>query len=418
MSLNQIPDFSFKGDVPFAAIVNAYQQKAQTEEQMRMNQEAIKQQKINNVKDIFNQGAGLVDNLMKYNKQSQIKDAQDAVVNLLGKGATPVPTNQMTPAASSMVPNMTEAPVTQDYSKSPEYKAELASLVTKAFPEEAGKELSKAAFGQLGDQKLTNATKPSPVALEMPDGTQVLGYFDPTDKTYYTQDGTPAPQGSKRSYKYDIRTDSNGNLQIISGASGKDMGTVSSAPEKPSVVDGKTLKTNINQLAPEEGKRLEKLKEDFNTDKAVSAAIAKQSDYQIAEASIEANNWVGDAALISVAAKGLGRDVGALSDVEQDRYQFPKKFVDRVRTKYSNWVKGEIPEQDREVFKDALRVAREKNNDIILKKRKIYANTAKARIKNIDPKFAESYLYEYEDLNTPSAVDKAIEDFFNNPTGE
>lgn len=152
MALEQLPDFSYKGEVPFASIVSAYQQKVQQEEQMKMNQEALKQQKINNVKDIFTQGAGLVSTLTEHNKQKQMKEAQNALVNLLGQGSDKITTPQMVPAQSSMVPQLQEAKIgdtVQDYSKTPEYKSQLASLVTKAFPEDAGKEVAKAAFGSL-----------------------------------------------------------------------------------------------------------------------------------------------------------------------------------------------------------------------------------------------------------------------------
>jgi hypothetical protein len=137
MALNQLPDFSYKGEVSSASIIQAYQQKAQQEEQMRMNQEVLKQQKINNVKDIFNQGAGLVSTLMDYNKQKSLTDAQGALTNLLGMGAMPAVVEGET----------------KEYSKTPEYKAELAALVSKAYPKEAGAEVSKFAFDQLGGPK-------------------------------------------------------------------------------------------------------------------------------------------------------------------------------------------------------------------------------------------------------------------------
>jgi hypothetical protein len=164
MALNQLPDFSYKSGVP-NELVAAYQQKAQQEEQMRMNQEALKQQKIKTVQDTFTAGAGVVSNIMEFNKQKQMVDAQQALTGLFSRGSE------------------------QEYAKSPEYRQELQSLVTKAFPKEAGKEAAEAAFAQLNPKSLSQKGTYQQSGLEVagPDGrpVTVATNFDTTTGKHY-----------------------------------------------------------------------------------------------------------------------------------------------------------------------------------------------------------------------------------------
>lgn len=400
MALDKLPDFSFQGQVPTAAIIAAYQQKAQQEEQMRMNNEALKQQKVQNVKDVFTQGAGLVGKIMEFNKQKQMSDAQQALTDLLASGADQVPTNTTQNAKSSLFPQLTQAPITQNYSATPEYKAELASLVTKAFPAAADDQIAKAAFAQLnpqavaprtGQMKMLNVILPG-----KKDGTFIN--YDTFNRRAYDLQGndvTDQVQGAIPGFAPATVTTNQG-ATMIPRVAGSYSATSEAAPS--------TGAENINQLPPKHLDILEKTKEDFNQNPAVKTIITKLNDLESVNSIIDTETWVADAALLSNAAKGIGRDAGALNEQDVARYGASPELLRRVKTKWSKWTQGVIPEADRKDFRQIVQVLKAKNEFLLQANVNRYANTARKRVPNLDPNFAKEYLYD-TNLNSDSGND-------------
>lgn len=87
MALNQLPDFSFKGGID-SSIVQAYQRKAEAEQQMRLQAEQQKQDKINQVAQVFQQGAALASNLVEQSKMKQQTQARQSFAELIAKNQT------------------------------------------------------------------------------------------------------------------------------------------------------------------------------------------------------------------------------------------------------------------------------------------------------------------------------------------
>lgn len=386
MALNQLPDFSYKGEVPFASIVQAYQQKAQQEEQMRMNQEALKQQKINNVKDIFTQGAGLVDNLMKYNKQSQIQDAQNALTSLLGRGAEQVPTGQMTPASSSMVPQLDQASLTQDYSKTPGYKAELASLVTKAFPDEAGKEAAKAAFGQLNPS--ASQTGRQQVIRYSPTsgpnkGQSFIGFADPNGKAIYNQNGDLITEPVHVAYAYGFGEDPGTGAIVSQNRSSGEVRTATT-PSQASFNDpelvGKGGLEELKAKAPKIAAQVEKIREESfpQTNKTletqITGATAAAQVRAILEAEGEDMSEVGLQSLGFYFARMSGSN-SQLSNEEREIFESPLSLISKVTNKGYRIVAGDLSPKMRNDLKNLSRII-EKKASLQAKK---YLNSNKRR---------------------------------------
>jgi hypothetical protein len=241
---------------------------------------------------------------------------------------------------------------------------------------------------------------PQQAYLEGKDGKAIPATFK-DGKYYYanTENLIPPDEMKGKAYRVIAEQNADGSWDYKSGANAKLVNTGSTAPESPAIVNNKPLKTNINQLQKGEVERLEKLKEDFNSNPAIKSVIAKQSELEATLAVVKIGNWVGDAALLSNAAKGMGRDVGNLSVDEQERYRFSPELVANVRSRWSRWTTGVIPEEDRELFKEALRVMREKNDDLLNKQRDKYGRIATHRVKDIDPEFAKNYIYDTESLS-------------------
>lgn len=355
-------DFRMQNHVDTGSIVSAYQRKAQIEEEQRQAQLAARDRKVNQVKDVFNQGAGLVDNLVNYSKHKQIKDAQDALANLFAERNTQVPIT--VPAKSSLFPDLIQAPIvaednltptTQSYGTTPEYKDQLAAMVARINPEAVTNQIAKSSSFTGEPNRLTTASRSTPMALEMPDGSQTLGYFDPTDKKFYLQDGTEAPVGSKKSYKYDLRPDSEGNLMVTSGASGRTVGGISTKG-RTITEEGKGKVTQLNQLPTQTRK-------EFQSDlsEAKKETVFKEEFKKIQQASrmksmLEARNFVFDQKIGLQMAKVMG-DAGNVAVVEQTEGKESKQVVQKGKQLLETYIKtGKLTEANRKAILEAVDV--------------------------------------------------------------
>jgi hypothetical protein len=99
-----------------------------------------------------------------------------------------VPAQAMQEGAGGMMEPM-QAPTGRQMSETDDYKAQLASLVTQAFPEEAGKQVAKQAFAQLAPQE----TKPSKIDLKqvLIDGIPTFVKVDDQGNMYDRVTGKP-----------------------------------------------------------------------------------------------------------------------------------------------------------------------------------------------------------------------------------
>jgi len=118
-------DFSFKGQVPQEAIMQAYQNKAKQEYQMKMQAEQAKRQKTQETLGIIQQASGLVQQGVQMSNQRIQKQARDAYAEMLG-----------------------------DPTATREQKMEKGA---KAFPDFAAKESLKSLYADPLDRKLKQA---------------------------------------------------------------------------------------------------------------------------------------------------------------------------------------------------------------------------------------------------------------------
>lgn len=345
-------DFRMQNHVDSGSIISAYQRKAQIEEEQRQTKLAERDRKVNQVKDTFNQGAGLVDNLVNYSKQKQIKDAQDALVNLFANRNQQVPTGTMKPAGSKFFPDMAQAPETVSYESTPEYKSELASLIARNNPEALTSSLARSA--EITGNP-TTATKSTPMALELPNGSQTLGYFDPTSKKFYLQDGTEAPSGSKKSYKYDLRADSEGNLIVTSGASGRTVGGISTKGRTISE-EGKGKVTQLNQLPTQTRKEFQSDLSEAKKETVFKEEFKKLQNAARMKSMVEARNFVFDQKMGLQMARVLG-DSGNISIVEQQSGTESKQVVEKGKQLLETYIKtGKLTESNRKAILEAVDV--------------------------------------------------------------
>lgn len=388
------------------ALATLLQRKAAMEQEQKNIDRKRRDDQLAHITDAVAAGQTLASNMMKLAEQRSQKKGLEDLNTLINTPEIPAPTASSFALADKGTFGVQPSPEQEQAVKSRD--AAFLSALVRANPEAGTKALLSSKMG--ADEK---SFAPQQAAIEFTDGSIKPATFR-NGKYYYpnTDELIPPSAIAGKGYGLVPMKRADGSVVYVSRSTARELGLNSSAPDSPDVVNKKPVKTAINQLETGEVERLEKTKEDFNVDPAVKAALAKQGDYEIASGAIDTENWVGDAALISIAAKGLGRDVGALSDVEQQRYKTSPAFISRVRTNWSKWTKGIIPPEDRETFREALRIAREKNDHIVQLKRDAYGRVASSRVKGLDPEFAKSYIYDNQSLSSSSNEDEQVNSFF------
>lgn len=144
MALDNIPDYSIKAQVPMAAIIQAYQQKAAQEQQNKIQQQQMEMQKFDHTLSVFKSASDITRSLIDQSKIKQQQDALNSLSTLFANGQQPVQTgvaptgtaNLMSaPSPAASGPSVqTGAPTEAPLSSTPDYKFQLASLMTKANP--------------------------------------------------------------------------------------------------------------------------------------------------------------------------------------------------------------------------------------------------------------------------------------------
>jgi len=202
----QMPDFRFQSGMSMDAIIQAYQQKAAQEQQSRQHADQMKMEKYKGIAQMFQGGAAVVNGLVQNSQRQQMQAAQAAVSDWLKLGSQPEmsPMQGYVQAMGQMVPAQAmqeglggimepmQAPTGRQMSDTEAYKAQLAALVTKAFPEDAGKQLSKQAFAQLAPQE-SKPSEMSPLKPMVINGEPKMVREDKQTGNLVLRDGTPVP---------------------------------------------------------------------------------------------------------------------------------------------------------------------------------------------------------------------------------
>lgn len=373
MALLDRPDYSFQGQVPTAAIIQAYQQKALAEQKSKQEAEAAKEQQWVDTAKIVQAGADMVTKMTEQSKLRAQEDAFKAATLWAGKK------------------NEIDSSTGATFGESPQYNPTLEAFLAKSNPEEYQKAKIKSMLEGMNPNRSGRDFQLMNYYLKGQQIPTTINYDKTANKGYSLtgQDITASLEGAIPAWAPATVTTNEG-VNMVPRIPGQFSAT-SATPGKGEKI------TSINQLSPKETEILEKTKEDFN--KIAEPLIKKQADLDMVLSAVDTGNWVGDAAILSNAAKGLARDVGALSEPEQVRYMIPPSLIRKVKNRWSVWSKGVIPEKDREDFRAAVAAARRVNDGILSTRIKTFGNQAINRTKRasgmtLDPKFAESYMYE------------------------
>lgn len=131
MAIIDRPNYSFQGQVPSSAIIDAYQKKAMAEQDSRDKYQLAQEQKMVDTAKMVQTGADLINKFTEQSKQKQMEDARNAMVSLLSQQNEPY--------------NNATGTGTIPYSQTPQYKQELSGLIAKASPDTYYKEVAEQA---------------------------------------------------------------------------------------------------------------------------------------------------------------------------------------------------------------------------------------------------------------------------------
>lgn len=134
--------YDFQGQVPTAAIIQAYQQKAMQEYQAKQQQQQVNNQKHQEVLQTIQMAAGLVQQGVTMSAQRQQKEAKKAFLADL-QFPEYGPTGGITPMSSSQFPGVHSVPKMEI---TPEYKNRLKAEFAGLYGDEFAKEQAKAMF--------------------------------------------------------------------------------------------------------------------------------------------------------------------------------------------------------------------------------------------------------------------------------
>lgn len=417
-------DYNFKGNVDIAAIASLIQRKAVQEFEMK---EAVKNRRLREIQAIVDIGGKLASGAVAAAKYKQQKDFADALaftkmtpgyteqvpdqyaqepttsmvpppeVGMRGDGATPplsaYTAGQPFPVVEGVEqPDGTVAPqppvaVPAHEIQHPPTDNPTSIAIRKGAmvdPEQTTRQFMEKEFATPGQFGMYGGGTP---VRNKQTGERAFAQFGKDGSVVINGQRVPPAELVNWDREYAPQAvETTGGVVFADKTPGNTVSTAGAA------ADPKQGKITRDSYTVPELRHLDKVKASLEGDNVFQKINERENELAQAEASLDTSNWVGDATIPSLLAKGLGRDAGALSDQDQKRYQVSPEVWRRIKTKWNKWVNGELTDADREDVREALRVAGLKNQELKSKRVDIYERKAMAGVRNGNKEFVRSYL--------------------------
>lgn len=345
------------------ALIGPAQNKALAEYQAQQAKNARRQAMVKDILQAVEQGQTIASNAMKLADDRRRRQGIGELTSALT-----APDSQVTRAvpASGPVSETGQRPMAMQQttlSQTPEgqasAKARLLAAATKVAPDKAAASI---VANQFPKPMTGSATRATPMGLELPDGTQALGFFDPLTNKYKMQDGTEAPSGTKRSYKMDFRADSEGNIMPLSGSAGTQVKpTINTAGNAPTTAQSGSV-TNVAQLPVETRKEVVKA---LNTSQS-DPVIKKEKEIYVGMTRLEKAVNSGNQAIVQklglVFQRALG-DTGNIAIAEQ-KSPGSSKLIEQAKQVWDTYIStGQLTPENKKIVLDAARTLRDVSYD-------------------------------------------------------
>lgn len=369
-------DYRFQGQVPMASIMQAYQNKAKQEFEMKQAAEQAKQQKVQETLGIIQQASQLVQQGVQISNMRQQKTAQTAFAQLLLDGNEPFPTGTM---QDSGQPGIGQVPFMGNRAQNdPTFKMELASALQKADPESFQKglsaELAKSMFGKTaGGAEVSGRDIQQYYLVDKTTGNRKLVSFVETangGKGQMFDALSGAELGEEERQKLStggavlvkntpqVRTDAAGNIIMVDSTLGEQTAKVSTGvTEVPEALYGKVTKINHPSLGKEDRQEIVKEIQQIKKDPSVTAAKKMLPMLKNVEDYLDVDNKVAIDRLGGLTQKLIALDSGNLAQWEQ-RDPGARDYITRLKQWASMSAKGKLNKENKKDMVEVLQITR------------------------------------------------------------
>lgn len=335
--IQNIPDFRSQRQDPFATILNAYQQKAQMEQQERFQQEQLKQQKFSNILSAVQTGMSVASQASQIAATNQQRRAKDELVGLLAqRGMAQQPVSRIPMGPQGALPTFQQ---TSQFQATPA-RMQAAAIGAGYGGDQLAKQLFPTPQEGLSHSRIEQRN------IEIPGIGQMVVSIDPRGGVT-TLDGTPVPpellkQARPAYAPTNIETEQ--GVQTVS----RQGGVVATTPLRGGPVPKAQQETvtDFNQLEPKGQARFTKLVEEAKSRPHFQTEVNTIQSMSRIRDGINAENPAVDAKLGLLFQRALG-DTGNIAVVEQ---AFPgsKQLLDQGRRAYNTYLKdGKVDEKSR-----------------------------------------------------------------------
>jgi hypothetical protein len=402
-------DLRFQSNAPMAAIIQAYQNKAEMQEKMKMDQNAIENQNINRIAGVFQGAASLTSGLVQ---QAEQRQRMAALMTQVDKGGISVPVAQPTGPNASVEPSAPFAdtegqapqqpPQMQLLKDTPEWQSRTRELALSAFPKQAGEALSKSLFedpngarnGAGRQQIIRYATMNGPMK-----GIGQLGFGDPNGKKFYDQHGQDITEPISVSFAYGIGQDPVTGEQTL-----ENRGTGEVTPNPTKGTDGSPRKLHDLPL-PIQAKVDEEVAR-YTGDPIQTAARSSLSQVANMRNILDTDVGAASEPLRSLAARVIAGEKGVLTDMDVARQAGNQALIPRVKRLVKRWADGKLTDQDKSELGQVLDAVETNSQQRFDRTTEVYARRISNRYR-VDPEDVRDYLTLNTDFNTdPSAKGK------------
>jgi len=346
------PDYSFQGQVPTAAIIQAYQQKAMAEQQAEKEKAVAKEQKWVDIAKMVQSGADLVTKLTEQSKQKAMQDAQVSMQSLLGRSAEP---RQMGETATT-------------YGETPEYKAELTSLLSQADPTAFNAAASKQAAAELfpgSDRGKVTGRDISQFHLVSPNGGERIPvrYDEVTGEMTHVITQQPIDKAKYANYQMvrngpQVRKNATGDYIVIDPTANVATGVIGSGAEEiPKEKYGTVGEINHPLVKAEDRREIVKTIASINSDPIMRAAVKTVPMLNNVERYLETDNKVAIDRLGGLTQKLIAMDSGNLAAWEQ-RDPGSREVIEKIKQFAKMHAKGTLTKKNKAEMVDVLKTAR------------------------------------------------------------
>lgn len=387
-------DFNYKQSPAFSEVLNLVANQRVKEQQIAESQQNVQKSKVDMIRGVAQDASSMVTGMVSAARENQKRAALNDLSSLYAKGSEPTP-GTLPEGVSGPQPQYTRNIQT------PEFQNQARSLLFKAAPEVATKELSQQLFSDPNSNNKLN--KFQKVEYQDAEGNTRIGSYDTVNHTVIKDASDPL-----RGYAPSVFMDPASGLPMMAPKSPNATATPIKSPEVQPGNDGQNnALIRLRTVNPKAAADVEAIRAKAYPQNNP----ALKDNIEAASSASTVREIVSNPNPSQVALAGLGfhlaRMSGSnsqLSDAEREIFQEPLSFLRKIENKGWKFVAGDLsPTMKQDLKKLALTLERKSQRQA-----NIQINGAKLQAKGTAGGYWTPALEkEFPSLNELIAQDKA-----------